>query len=309
MSKTPNRLGKGLSALIGPRTALRPEPVTPPPPADVPPAAPKAPTDGLRRLPIDRITANPRQPRTEFDDETLKELAASIRTSGVLQPLLVRPSGDGFELIAGERRLRASKLAGLREVPAIVREMTDAESLEVALVENLQREDLGPLERAAAYQEYIDEFRSSAEQLSARLGESRVNIVNYLRLLRLPEEIQAMIRRNELGMGEARCLVSVADPQRQLALARLAVRRNLSVRQVEALVKQADQPIDEKVEVEKPGDRHLAEVASNLSRALGLPVKLKSGKAKNSGTIVIRYSNLDEFDRIAERIVGKRVVE
>lgn len=306
MSKAPNRLGKGLSALIGPRTTLRTEPAAV---AAIAPAATSPPGDGLRQLAIDLIQPNPRQPRADFDDEPLRELAASIRTSGVLQPLLVRPVGERFELIAGERRLRASKLAGLRAVPAIVRALSDAESLEIALVENLQREDLGPLERASAYKEYIDEFHSSAEQLSARLGESRVSVINYLRLLRLPPEIQTMLRAGDLGMGQARCLVGVADLQRQLALARLAVRRNLSVRQVEELVRRADQPIEAKVEAEKPGERHLTEVATKLSKALGLPVALRAGKAKNSGTITIRYANLDEFDRVSERISGTRSVE
>lgn len=331
MSKPVNRLGKGLSALIGPRVANTPFRDGPPTgtptsdggasaaiksPAGAPASTAMKPTTGadggvtgpLREIAIDKIHPNPKQPRTTFNEVSIAELAASIKVSGILQPLLVRPAGERFELIAGERRMRAAQQAGLKVVPAIVRELTDAESLEIALVENLQREDLGPLDRAAAYQQYIDSFRSSAEQLAVRLGESRANVVNYLRLLRLAGEIQDLIRTGELGMGQARALLAADGAQRQLALARLAIRRNLSVRQLEEMAKLSVEAAREATPP-KTLERHMAEVETTLSKALGLTVTLRQGKAKNSGTIMIRYGSLEEFDRVAERISGKSVLE
>jgi ParB family chromosome partitioning protein len=332
MSKPVNRLGKGLSALIGPRVANTPFRDGPPTShpqtgrststttvAETDSATSAKVADGthvdapdrLREIAIDKIRPNPKQPRSTFNEASIAELAASIKVSGIVQPLLVRPVGDGFELIAGERRLRAAQKAGLRAVPAIVQELTDAESLEIALVENLQREDLGPLDRATAYQQYIDSFGSSAEQLAARLGESRANVVNYLRLLRLAEEIRELIRSGALGMGQARALLAANTPQRQLALARLAIRRNLSVRQVEEM---ARTPLDESRQAAasstaKPLERHLTEVETTLSKSLGLSVTLRPGKAKNSGTILIRYDSLEEFDRVAERLSGKAALD
>lgn len=325
MSKPVNRLGKGLSALIGSRTAsttlrdgpLNQTPASAPPVAATakPPAAALSPesadASALRDVAVAQIRPNPKQPRTIFNEASIAELAASIKVSGVLQPLLLRPAGDHFELIAGERRLRAAQKAGLTVVPAIVRELSDAESLEIALVENLQREDLGPLDRAAAYQQYIDSFGSSADQLASRLGESRANVVNYLRLLRLAGEIQDLIRTGELGMGHARALLAATSPQQQLALARLAIRRNLTVRQIEEMARTPTEEAREAAAAPsaKPLDRHFADVETSLSKSLGVKVTLRPGKAKNSGTIMIRYASLDEFDRVAERLNGRNAIE
>ncbi len=260
----------------------------------------------VRLIRCDVVRPNPRQPRTAFDEQRLAELAESIRVSGVIQPILVRPAGDGeYELIAGERRLRAAKLAGVENVPAIVRELSDAESLEHALVENLQREDLGPLERASAYQQYLDTYRVTPEQLAARLGESRSNVVNYIRLLRLGPEIRAMLDRGELSMGHARALAGLADARRQAALAGLAVRRNLSVRQVEAMAQRAAGLVGDDPRVAEPTagvDRHLEQVAGEFSRALGVPVELMAGRRRNSGRIIIRYNSLEQFELISERL-------
>ena len=315
MTKPTNRLGKGLGALIKPRelnatvgTAADKPTIAPPPPiASNDPIQPD-PKSPLKALPVDKIRPNPRQPRTVFNETGLAELAASIKVTGVLQPVLVRAVGEEFELIAGERRFRAAKLAGLREIPAIVRQLSDAESMEIALVENLQREDLGPLDRAHAYQQYIDVFSSSAERLAIRLGESRANVINYVRLLRLSPEIQDLIRAGELGMGQARAILTVVDPQRQLQLAKLAARRRLSVRQIEELAKSpAVEPEAELAGAAK--DRHQQDIETALSKALGLNVGLKPGKSKNSGTIVIRYSTLEEFDMVAERLAGRKVLD
>ncbi|MBI5864649.1 MAG: ParB/RepB/Spo0J family partition protein [Planctomycetes bacterium] len=315
MSKQqPSRLGKGLSALIGPRipnTPFRQIPAGPAVSDVVQPAGGAAaanPSAAILSIPTSQIKPNPRQPRSTFDDASINELAASIRISGVLQPLLVRRVADHYELVAGERRLRAAQIAGLSVVPAIVRSLSDAESLEIALIENLQREDLGPLDRAAAYQQYIETFRSSAEQLSTRLGESRTNVINYLRLLRLPAEIQEMVRGGQLSMGQARALLAAATPEQQMALAKLAVRRNLPVRQIEELAK-ADPAERRAAAPAKPLDRHTQNLETTLSKSLGLPVTLKPGKSKNSGTLLIRYNTLEEFDRVAERITGRTALE
>lgn len=294
MSKPAPRLGKGLAALVRERAPAHP--------------AGAAEKHGIADVPVERIAPNPRQPRTVFDDAPLEELAESIRTHGLLQPIVVRALGDGaYELIAGERRLRAARLAKRETVPAVIREATDAQALELALIENLQREDLDPLERAAAYQQYLDSFGGSIEDLARRLCESRASISNYLRLLKLHPEICYLLGSGELGMGQARALAAIIDPQRQLGLARLAVRRNLSVRQVEDLARQAteESPNKAAVEPEKDGrHRHLQVVEERLSKSLGLRVRLVSGRKKNAGRVIIAYDSLDEFDRIAERLGG-----
>ncbi len=293
MSNPAPRLGRGLGALIGSAAAQ----------AAIAPL--HAGAAHANQVPIDKIVPNRLQPRATFVEESLGELAESIRTTGVLQPILVRGGPDGqFELIAGERRWRAAKLAGLTEIPAVIRSASDREALQLALIENLQREDLGPLERAAAYQKYIDAFGASADDLAAVLSESRSNVVNYLRLLRLQPEVAFMLGRGELAMGHARALAGIEDQQRQLALARLAARRNLSVRQVEALVREPESLGESTHKPTAAPDRHMLDVESALAKALGVRVKLRGGKRKNSGRIVIQYGSLDEFERIVERLGG-----
>ncbi len=301
MKKIPNRLGRGLNALI-----------------TTPTESAQTVADHslqLRQLPVDAIAPNPRQPRTAFNEASLAELTESIRTSGIIQPVVVRMKGDDkYELVAGERRWRAAKAAGFLTVPAIVRELTDAEAFSTALVENLQREDLGPLERAAAYQHYLESFGGTIEELAGRLSESRANISNYLRLLKLRPEICYMLGTGELGMGQARAIAGIDDPQRQLAIARLAARRNLSVRQVEALAKtpadaNRDKPATDGSARPDPYRLHLGHVEQALCKAVGLRIRLHHGKKKNSGRVVIFFGTLDEFDRIAERLGGNASLE
>ncbi len=307
MSKSHTRLGKGLSALIGPR---RTKPAAEPTESKSGSELVASDAMVVRSLPVDVVIPSRHQPRSAFDDDRIAELAASIKTNGVIQPIVVRPASDGkYELIAGERRWRAARLAEQATVPAIVREASDAEALELALVENLQRQDLNAIERAVAYQRYTEAFGASPEQLAARLGESRANVVNYMRLLSLVADVRTMIERGELGMGQARALAGVSDPQRQLAIAKLSVRRNLSVRQVEGLVKQGGTTETAAVAPESKVDANLAQVQRSLSKAIGVPVTLHAGKRKNSGRIVIRYANLEEFDRIAERLSGDATLE
>lgn len=333
MSKPPaNRLGRGLSTLMG-RTiaplgasgtgaavvvadAPRPNAARSIDPAiggnGEPQSGPGRSSNRLLlELPIDQIQPNPYQPRTSFGEARLTELADSLRRRGVLQPVLVRPlAGDRYELVAGERRWRAAAIAGLRAIPAIVRKSTDAESLEIALLENLQREDLSPLDRASAYKRYLEEFSVTADILAERLGESRPSVSNYLRLLRLPQEVQDLLRVGELGMGQARAIAALGDPKRQLGLARLALRRNLSVRQVETLVRSAvestglSDPSEPSLAARLPSaaSRHAGELASRLSKAIGMMVQVIPGRRKNSGRVVIHYKSLEDFDRLADAI-------
>lgn len=299
MSKSANRLGKGLNALISAKTTA------PHPPAAKTEPAAEGDVLKVRQLPVADVLPNPHQPRTNFPETAIQELAGSIRERGVIQPIVVRQADDGrYQIVAGERRWRAAQLAKLTEIPAIIRDVTDAESFELALIENLQREDLGPLERAQAYQHYLDTFGGTIEDLARKLSESRANVSNYIRILRLPDEVRDLIANNELGMGQARALVTLSDPHRQVALARLAVRRNLSVRQVEALIQEDDaaRPTTPPPASQTTRSRHLDDVEQAFSRALGLRVRLFPGKAKNSGRLVIRYANLEEFDRIADKL-------
>ncbi len=309
MSKPAPRLGRGLSAILSPRPEHTLRIDASPHPQEA--RSPGESGTGVLEIPVDRIVPNPRQPRQSFPESGLQELAQSIRIHGVLQPIIVRNDGNGrFELVAGERRWRAACMAGLKTVPAIVREVRGDQALEVALIENLQREDLTPLERARAYQTYLNTFQVPVETLAERLGESRPNIANYLRLLKLPDQIQAMIGSGKLGMGQARAIAAIEDAQRQLAIAMLAVRRSLSVRQVEALARRRDESLPQSSSAEKiAADRHLDEVAQVMSRALGLPVRILAGRRKNSGRVVIIYNSLEDFDRIAERITGRVSLE
>ncbi len=305
MAKMPNRLGRGLSTLIPAGSGHAGSGLQP---AHLELPGHPHQSNQIRQIPLSQLHPNPHQPRTSFDQTALRELAESIRASGVLQPILARQVGaDVFEIVAGERRWRAASLAGLQTVPVIVRELTAQQSFEMALVENLQREDLGPLERAGAYQHYLESFGGTIEALADRIGESRANISNYLRLLKLRPEICYLLGTGELGMGQARAIAGVEDPERQLALARIAARRNLSVRQVEELVRkptaspEADTPVSAEVAARRI---HLDEVSAALSKGVGLRVKVLPGRRKNSGRIVISFRNLDEFDRIARLLGG-----
>ena len=299
MSKRHTRLGKGLNALISPREER---------PANESNTGIAVPGQVLQ-IALEQIQPNPDQPRKKFETTSIESLAESIRSTGVLQPVLVKQiAEERYELIVGERRWRAAAMAELEWIPAIVRSVTAAESIELAMIENLQREDLNPLERAAAYREYINTHQITVEELAKRLGESRPNISNYLRLLKLTDEIQEAITNGQLAMGQARAIAGIEDKQRQLAIYRLAIRRNLAVRQVEELVKSEHIPTTtpQKTEVKT---KHLTDVEQALTMALGLRVKLHPGKKKNSGRIIIQYRNLEEFDLVATKIGGSNSLE
>lgn len=294
MQKPATRLGKGLSALIS----------TPTPPLDLPPT-PHA-GSPVQHIPIDDISPNPRQPRSSFDETRLAELAESIKSHGVLQPILVRTLPNGkYELVAGERRLRAARIASLAAIPAIVRDFSESDATEAALIENLQRDDLSPIERAVAYRHYLRLFNAVPEQLAARLGEGRATVANHLRLLNLPDEVQQMLSDGRLSMGHARAILTL-PPDRQLAIARLAYRRNLSVRQTEELAARSAAPASDDHEsptlAARAEKRRLAELGQALSRATGMRVTIAGSRRKNAGRVVIHYNNLDEFDALARRL-------
>ncbi len=245
---------------------------------------------------LDKIRPNPRQPRIAFDESALAELSASIRVQGIIQPLLVRRmSGGDFELVAGERRLRAAERAGLTHVPVFVRDLSDGESLELALVENLQRDDLSPLEEAAAYQRLIDEFGHTQEEVAGRVGKSRPAVANALRLLRLPESIKQDLARGRLTAGHARVLLSIDDPDAQLRTAKKIHARKLSVRDAEQLAaarKPNHRPVSR--------DPHRSSLERDLSSALGTRVRI-TPKGRG-GRIEIEFYSPEELQGLVDRI-------
>ena len=260
----------------------------------------------INEIRIDDIKPNPNQPRRSFDEETLAELALSIRELGVVQPLSVREVGDGtYQIIAGERRWRAAGLAGLNSVPAYVRSASDSEVTEMALIENIQREDLNAIEVALAFRNLIDTYNLTQERLSERLGKKRATIANHLRLLKLPAEIQLGLRDHKLEMGHARGLLSVEDPKQQLKLYNLILKEGLSVRKVEELAKKFSEPIRETTPETKGGlTAEYLSFQNILSHRLGRNVKI-STRPDGKGTVTINFSGQDELKKLVETISGR----
>jgi ParB family chromosome partitioning protein len=332
----PRGLGRGLSALLGEpvRTETPPTPANAPAPPVAQPAAQRAPIEpprnvfelpvtntqpptpapaapvaaptqdaGPRGLAIDLVQRNPQQPRKHFDETELNELAASIKTHGVLQPILVRPIADGkFEIVAGERRWRAAQRAGLHTIPAVIRELNEVEVVEIAIVENVQRTDLNPLEEAQGFQALIDRFGRTQQEIADAVGKSRPHIANMLRLLALPDDLQEMVRDGRLSAGHARAILTAPDPR---GLAQRAISEGLNVRDVERLAQQAKD--------EKHGPRASTAAADaksadtraleqSLSNALGLEVTI-SDKA-GAGEVKIAYKTLEQLDDVIRRLRG-----
>jgi ParB family chromosome partitioning protein len=284
-------LGKGLSALLPQRAAA----VL---------ATPQTSAIGPRiaSIPIADIHPNPLQPRTVFDATRLGELSNSIETNGIIQPLLVRRKGDRYELIAGERRLRAAKLAGLVEVPAIVQDYADERILEIALIENIQREDLNPLETALALDRLHTEMNLSHEEIAARTGKDRTTITNLIRLLRLPQAVQLLVAERRLSMGHARAILGLTNPELQLQVAEKAAAQGFSVRQVERLVKKMNEPREPS---EAPlQDPNIKAAIGALEAALGTRVRIVE-KSGQRGQIEIEYYTQGELERLYEWIVSK----
>lgn len=266
-------------------------------------------------VPIAEIVPNPYQPRSEFPPESLEELAESIRTHGVLQPLLVRKVDGKHQLIAGDRRLRAAKMAGLFTVPVILKEMDDRTTMEIALVENLQREDLNPLEEAEAYKKLIDEFQLTQEEIAKTVGKSRSAITNTLRLLNLTEEVRARLAEKKITSGHARAILGLESPQAQITACEEILKKDLSVRETEDLVRQwADNNVSretlsgpKKLAAKEPGpDPQLQAVIEELTRSLGTKVNIKSKGGKKGGRIEIEYYSAEELERIVEILAAPR---
>ena len=278
-------LGRGLSALI---------------PGAVEEGA------GLLEIPVGAIGPNPRQPRTMFHDESLEALAVSIREVGVLQPIVVRRGDTGFELIAGERRLRAAKAAGLATIPAVVRESDDTEALREALIENIHREDLNPIELAEAFRELLEELELKQETLAERLGVSRSHVANTIRLLGLPADVQQLLAQRRIQAGHGRALLALGDGEAQRSLALRAAAEDLSVREVEEVVRRfVDQPAAEAAPARStPRDEaiSLAEVEEILSEQLATRVSIQMGRKR--GRIVIEFGSADDLERIVSEIIG-----
>jgi ParB family chromosome partitioning protein len=263
---------------------------------------------GLLEVPIGAVSPNPRQPRVTFEDESLEALALSIREVGVLQPIVVRRAENGYELIAGERRLRAAKRAGLATVPAVVRESDDADSLREALIENIHREDLNPVELAEAFRELLDELGLKQETLAERLGVSRSHIANTIRLLQLPAEVQQLLAERKIQAGHGRALLSLGDGEAQSSLALRAAAEELSVREVEEIVRRfLEHPATvAQPEEPTPSDTSeassLTEVEEILSEQLATRVTIQMGKRR--GRIVVEFGSADDLERIVSEIVG-----
>lgn len=247
-------------------------------------------------LKIDQIKPSPFQPRQEFDRESLEELTHSIKEKGVIQPILVRRKGEGYELVAGERRLRAASLLNLKEIPAIIREVDDAESLELSLIENIQRKDLNPIEEANAFKYLIDKFGITQDGIAQVIGKSRVSVTNTLRLLNLPQEIKEEIRKGRISFAHGRLLLELTDPNQQRLLAQKIISNSLSVRELENWIRKA-QPKKLKVrKVPKPLDPYLVFMEEELQHLLGTKVKINRNRKR--GTIQIEFYSQEDLERI-----------
>jgi len=272
-------LGKGLGALIDTGNIL-------------------VDNSGIVELKITEIEPNKEQPRKNFNQEKLQALAESIRQHGVVQPIIVKKQENGYTIIAGERRWRAAKMAGLKTIPSIIKDLSSRETMEIALIENLQREDLNPIEEAEAYQKLMDEHGMTQEELSRLVGKSRAAIANSVRLLTLPDRIKDMLVNEQLTPGHARTLITVEDTEKQLKLAEIIVEKNLSVRETEKMVNEKKNNRAVRKNVTK--DANILDIEEKLKGILGTKVELKHNK--NKGKIIIEYYSDDDFNRIIEFI-------
>ena len=288
-------LGRGLSALLPSTRPLAPQSTV----------AQSTPPPGPLRIPIDEIDPNPLQPRSSFQADRLAELAQSIREHGIIQPLIVRSAVGRYQLVAGERRWRAAKIAGLSQVPVIVQDYADDRLMEVALIENIQREDLNPIEVAHAFERLVRDHKLSHEQIAQRTGKDRTTITNMLRLLRLPGDIQLLLAEHRLSMGHARALLSLPTPELQIQVAERIASEGLSVRQVERLVQKMTGPRVPKAVEQVDPDPNLKVAIEQLERALGTRVRVVE-KSRQRGRIEIDYYSLEDLQRIYEMLVGEK---
>jgi ParB family chromosome partitioning protein len=293
VSEVKRGLGRGLSSLLG--EAAREQPI----------GADAARSAGVQTLPVGQIVPNPDQPRRHFDEAALDELAASLKVSGLIQPIVVRPKGNVYQIVAGERRWRAAQRAQLHDVPVLIRTLTDAETVELAIVENVQRQDLNAIEEAEAYQRLIGEYGHTQEALGKIVGKSRSHIANLLRLLDLPTPVREALASGQLTMGHARALITAADPE---GLAREVIARSLSVRETEELARgpkpkreRAVAPLTEA----KGADADIAMLQRMLGDQLGLKVAIQHGS--KGGAVTIAYATLDQLDMVCQRLSGESI--
>ncbi|MFB6365792.1 ParB/RepB/Spo0J family partition protein [Paenibacillus elgii] len=261
--------------------------------------------DKVVEIPLSQLRPNPYQPRRNFNDETIQELADSIKEHGVIQPIIVRSVLKGYEIIAGERRFRASQVCGKPTIPAVVKKFSDQQVMEIALIENVQREDLNALEIAIAYQALIDQFKLTQEELSLKVGKSRSHIANFLRLLQLPEEVKQYVSRGTLSMGHAKAIVGLKDKTVIKALADTAIKEQWSVRELEEEVKKLEEKADSKKMKQKPKrkDPYIDQLEESLREMYRTTVKIKHGN--NKGKIELLYYSKDDLDRLLELLQGK----
>ncbi|MBN2182566.1 MAG: ParB/RepB/Spo0J family partition protein [Sedimentisphaerales bacterium] len=258
--------------------------------------------ESLRMLKLDSISPNPYQARTVWNEQELNDLVESIKANGVIQPVIVRPGSGGYQLIAGERRFRAAKLASLEKIPALVRQATDEQLHEWSLVENIHRVDLNPIERAMAYRDYLNAFSLNQTEAAKRLGEDRSVVANYLRLLDLPQEIKRMLAEEKLSMGHARAILALPTDELRRKLANRAMAGRLSVREVERLVRRYLAGANQQITTIRSKPPHIQDLEMRLSRELGTKVSIETKKNGQRGKIIIEFFSLDEFDGITERL-------
>ncbi len=325
MARTSKRLGRGISSLISAELTHPPSaaPAVAEPEGNAEPGAPEpsrrepsplrglgdGPLPGVHRLltvSVERVRRNPRQPRRHFDEEAIGRLAKSLERSGALQPIVVRPADTGYELVAGERRLRAARVAGLTEIPAIVRAVSDGQLLELALVENIHREDLNPVERARGYRQLEEERGLTHEVIGEMMGEDRATVANYIRLLGLEDDVLALLAEGAISVGHGKAILGVASMQGQSSLAAQVVKEGWSVRRTETEASSLrDGSRSEKV-TGKQKRAAVSEMEAVLTQALGLRVAITEGRKKHSGRIAIDYYCLDDFEGVA-RLLGADV--
>ena len=284
-------LGKGLDSLIPENKSVKP--------AVKPEKAEESVKNGEQMLKINQVEPNREQPRKHFEEDALLELADSIKQYGVLQPLLVRKRKDYYEIIAGERRWRAAKLAGLKEVPVVIRDMSEQEIMEISLIENIQRENLNPIEEAAAYKKLLEEFGLKQEEVADRVSKSRTAVTNSMRLLKLAEQVQTMLINEELSMGHARALLAIEKEEVQVETAKAIVERKLSVRETEKLVKAILNPKQAKLPIPSTNDVVYEKLSDKLKEIMGTKVNINHKKG-GKGKIEIEYYSQDELERLLE---------
>ena len=293
-------LGKGLDSLIPTNVMMESEVKH----ATVSTASsPEEEKDGTLMVKLSKVEPNREQPRKNFDEDSLQELAESLKQFGMLQPILVQNRGDYYEIIAGERSWRAAKIAGLKEVPVIVRELTEQEIVEISLIENIQREDLNPIEEAQAYKRLLTEFHLKQDEVAERVSKSRTAVTNSMRLLKLCDEVQKMVVDDMISTGHARALISIEDPEEQYLIAQKIFDEKLSVREVEKLVKDLHKPPKPPKEENKTLQAIYQEISERLKQSLSTKVSV-SAKQNGAGKIEIEFYNHEDLERLLERITG-----